>query len=137
MRNILFIFAVIVGLSLNSCSESKEEKSFKIMNQAIELYHSGHTAKALEMFDEAVRLDENNKEAYYFKATNIVQKGKYEEGIDYLDQLTEKFPEYGKLYKLRAEAKSIIKDKAGACEDWKIADSLGIENLSDRLRHCK
>jgi len=137
MRNLLLVNTVILLLIISACSDDNEKKSWLKLTQAIELYHQGQQEKADKLIDEAIELDENNFEAYFYKAASILNDEKYKDGIDFLNFAIDKFPDYGILYKQRAEAKSILDDRNGACQDWKKAHDLGVENLSDRLRHCK
>lgn len=63
---------------------------------------------------------------------------KYDLAINYYTEAIKIFPKYINAYKNRADAKNALKDFDGACEDLRIAGSLGDLNANKFLReNCK
>lgn len=134
VKFIAIALVIIIGVS---CKESKEERSKKHVNIAIRYNYQNKKDLVLEHLNKAIKLDSENVKAYYYKSVVYMDSKNYKRAIEILDSTIMMKPDYGEAYKQRALAKFYIHDKLGSCDDWLKADSLGVPNLDNRIRHCR
>ncbi len=132
MRKILFLFLVFLAVS---CSDNKEESLLKV-DKGIDMLYRHKMDEAKKLFDEAIKLDKDNYEAWYYLGNYYANKRNYEKAIESYSQAISINAEFADAYFGRAEAKFYLNDRQGACADWKLAKKHGRQNLEDKLRHC-
>lgn len=123
-------------LSLISCGNNVE-KSRLFYDKGMDYLYSSQFEEAIEQFDQSIRLDSQNHEAYFYRGCakyNIFQK---EDAInDYLKTI-ELNPEYLQAYFNLGLYYRSINDHDMACYYFKIAEDKGRPNMEDYTKHCR
>jgi tetratricopeptide (TPR) repeat protein len=136
MRSFSIIFLLIIIItSLTSC-RPKPEKSKKYLDKGIEYYYQSKFKEALNYFKKAVKEDNNNYEAWYWLGNYYANSGKYTKAIDMYTKAVKVNPNYADAFANRGFAKEKLKNKEGACADWRKAKQLGKPNLDSHLKWC-
>jgi tetratricopeptide (TPR) repeat protein len=132
MRKIVFLFLMIF---LFSCTDNKD-LSLKKVDEGIDMLYRHKMEKAKKLFEEAVELNDENYEAWYYLGNYYANKRNYKKAIENYTKAISVNGKFADAYFGRAEAKFYMNDKKGACADWKLASEYGRKNLKDKLRHC-
>lgn len=123
-------------LSLISCGNNVE-KSRLFYDKGMDYLYSSQFEEAIEQFDQSIRLDSQNHEAYFYRGCakyNIFQK---EDAVnDYLKTI-ELNPEYLQTYFNLGLYYRSINDHDMACYYFKIAEDKGRPNMEDYTKHCR
>lgn len=136
MRNaVIFILSGLIFL-FSSC-ESKKEKAKIHLNKGIELTTKSDLKSALIEFNEAVKLDPNNADAWYYRGNTHYNLFEVEKALADYDKALEINPEHLDALTNRGNARVYSGDFEGGCKDWRKAKSLGKKNLEHKLRFCK
>jgi len=122
-------------LLLFSCGPNPE-KSERLVEEGIMLTHYAKYEEAIETYTEAIEFNSENFEAYYYRGNAKASLRRYKEAIDDFSKAIEVHPEFADAYANRGQMKFYLDDNKGACDDWKIAESLGKDNMSDKTRFC-
>jgi tetratricopeptide (TPR) repeat protein len=130
---IILLTSIII---LSSC-ESKKEKAKIHLDKGIELTTKSDLENALIEFNEAVRLDPENADAWYYRGNTHYNLYKVEKALADYDKAIELNPEHVDAYTNRGNARVYNGDIDGGCADWKKAQSLGKKYLEHKLRFCK
>jgi tetratricopeptide (TPR) repeat protein len=128
-------WTILVLVILASCGSSAE-KSDKLVEEGVVLLYQSRFEEASELFLEAIDINPQNFEAYYYHGNCLANNREYRKAIDDFTKAIEINKNYAEAYANRGYMKSYLQDKEGACDDWKIAESLGMESMSDLTRHC-
>ncbi len=129
------IFFFLFSTILTSCTDNKEE-SLKFVDKGVESYYNAKYDEAYKYFKKAIDADENNFEAWYWMGNYYNNQRRYKKAIEYFTKSIELNPGFADSYANRGFAKNYLKDKKGACEDWKKARDLGRDNLDNQLQWC-
>ncbi len=123
-------------LSLISCGNNVE-KSRLLYDKGMDYLYSSQFEEAIEQFDQSIRHDSQNHEAYFYRGCakyNIFQK---EDAVnDYLKTI-ELNPEYLQAYFNLGLYYRSINDHDMACYYFKIAEDKGRPNMEDYTKHCR
>lgn len=123
-------------LSLISCGNNVEKSRF-FYDKGMDYLYSSQFEEAIEQFDQSIRLDSQNHEAYFYRGCakyNIFQK---EDAVnDYLKTI-ELNPEYLQAYFNLGLYYRSINDHDMACYYFKIAEDKGRPNMEDYTKHCR
>ena len=84
-------------------------------------------------YDKALEIDSNYVDALSIRATNKDNAGEHQEALKDYNKVIEIEPKNALAYFNRGNTKFSLEDKKGACEDWKMAKSLGSPYAQDRL----
>ncbi len=123
--------------------QEKFDKALSEYNQALRLDASnvlalnnrGYTHFLMENYErasddflKAIALNEDYAYAYNNLASVLIKQEKYKDAIDRSSKAISLDPNYGFAYLNRGIAREMIRDIPGACADWKMAESLNIQN---------
>ena len=64
-------------------------KVVDLVNEGKELYDKGEIEESIKKYDEALKIYNKSKEAYYNKGVSLEQLGKYEEALESYKKATE------------------------------------------------
>lgn len=132
----LFQTIVLTLLFLTSCNNNPE-KSRLYLDKGLDYHHASQFEEAIEYFDKAIKLDENNHEAYFWRGCakyNIFQK---ESALEDYNKTLELNPEYLQAYFNIGLYYRSINDYDMACYYFKIAEAKGRPNMEDYTKHCR
>ena len=136
MKRLLKTLVFASLLSLISCGNNVEKSRF-FYDKGMDYLYSSQFEEAIEQFDQSIRLDSQNHEAYFYRGCakyNIFQK---EDAVnDYLKTI-ELNPEYLQAYFNLGLYYRSINDHDMACYYFKIAEDKGRPNMEDYTKHCR
>lgn len=128
---LVFTFLLLAGCGTNP------EKSDKLVEEGAMLAYYAKFNEAIDKYTEAIKYNSENFEAFYYRANAKASLRQYEAAIDDLTAAIEIHPKYADAFANRGQMKFYLHDQEGACDDWKMAESLGKENMDDKTRFCK
>jgi len=126
---------MIIFLMITACAD-REQQSRDLVKKGKKKLSMGLNDEAMECFEEAIRKDRNNFEAWHRRGTTKISYAKYEESLSDFDMAIELKPDYAPSYYNRGMAWFYMGEQDKACEDWKMAEAIGYLNISDKTRHC-
>ena len=136
MKRLLKTLVFASLLLFISCGHNPE-KSRLYYDKAMDyLYHS-QFEEAIEYFDKAIKFNDKNHEAYFYRGCakyNIYQK---EEALEDYNKTLEIDPEYLQAYFNIGLYYRSINDYDMACYYFKIAEAKGRPNMEDYTKHCR
>ncbi len=132
VRNFVLLILLVF---FASCADNKE-RSLEKVDKGIDMMYQMKKEKAKAYFEEAIKLDPGNAEAYYHLANYYTDRQEYKKAIELFDKALKINPQFANAWYGRGMAKFYLGDKKGACADWKKAAENGRQNLEDKLRHC-
>ena len=92
---------------------------------------------ALKDFDKTIELDPNYVEAYYSRATVYASQQKYSDALPDLDKTIQLSPKTPNAFTFRGQIRAQLGNKAGACEDFKLAKENGDKQAQKYLnQYC-
>lgn len=98
----------------------------------------GQFEKAIEQYDQALLLKPEYLDAVNNKANSLAMLGRAKEAIPMFDLAIKLNPNGANYYNNRGLAKNTVGDRAGACEDWRKALSMGFTQAQQLLdQNCK
>jgi tetratricopeptide (TPR) repeat protein len=110
----------------------------ELINQAVAFAKASNFEKAIELLDQAVRLDPKNYIAFKNRGNVFANINKFDEAINDYDIALKLKPNAAGTFLNRGSAKLKKNDMKGACNDWKSSSSLGNKNATQLLsKHCK
>ena len=121
---------------LAGCAD-REEAAIELVQKGKKKLAMGRNDQATEYFEQAIRKDKKNFEAWYFLGNCKVSSGEFEESLEGFSKAIELNPGYSPAWFNRGLAYFYLEDQDKACDDWKKAEELGHLNISDRTRHCR
>ena len=92
--------------------------------------------KAEEALDKAIKYDKSNYEAYYNRGCARINRKKYKEAIEDLEEAIALKPDYADAYFNIGRVYFLLNEEEKACEYYKLAAKYGRQNLEDYLRAC-
>ena len=136
MKRLSFLLIALFFTSLYSCQDPAKSRLYMDEGNKL-MMNYGKYAEAEEAFDNAIKYDKNNYEAYYLRGCAKINAQKYQEAILDLEKAIELKPDYADAYFNIGRAYFILNEEEKACEYYKLADKYGRPNLEDYLRKCQ
>ena len=133
MRKIILILFVMM---LSACGPNPE-KSDQLVEEGQMLVYYAKYSEAIDKYNEAIKYNPDNFEAYYYRGNARVSLRLYKEAEEDYTKAIKINPQYADAFANRGQIKFYQGDKDGACEDWLMAEKLGKPNMSDITRPCK
>ena len=97
MKKSLFFASVAMMLMLVSCGPNPE-KSRVFLDKGIDYLYTSQIDEAIEFFDKAIKYDENNFEAYYYRGCAYSNNFKNEQAFKDWNKAIELKPDYADPY---------------------------------------
>jgi tetratricopeptide (TPR) repeat protein len=114
----------------------KKAEAHKLIKSGILKLYQSNFQEALHDFEKAAEYDPENPEIWYSIGNAYMNLNDYHEAINYYTKAIEIKEDYADAYYNRGLIRSYMGERYLACEDWKIAESLGKKNVDDKTRHC-
>ena len=135
MRKCLFFASLIALFSLVSCGPNPEKSRINML-KGIDYMYTSQDEEAIECFDKAIKYDENNHEAYYYRGCcymGIFQKDKalsdWHKAIELKEDYADPYFNIGLYYRRQ-------NDYSMACYYFKVAEKYGRQNMEDYVKFC-
>jgi tetratricopeptide (TPR) repeat protein len=90
--------------------------------------------EAIEDFNLAIQHNPQYAEAYFEKAFSLYALDENETALTFYNKAIEIDPEYAEAYMNRGSVKHNLNNLKGACEDWAMAESMGLNLAYDLLK---
>lgn len=135
MKKLTFVLWLAAGLCLASCQDPAKSRVY--MDEGVKLMMNySKFEEAEEAFDKAIKYDNSNHEAYYYRGCAKVNSKQYKEAIADFEKAIELKPDYADAYFNLGRTYVLLNDEDKACEYYKLAAKYGRPNLEDYLRRC-
>ena len=135
MKKLALLFVALCALCLSSCENPAKSRVYVQEGEKLLLRYSEYK-KAEETLTKAIKYDKNNFEAYYYRGCARVNAMKYDEAIADFEKAVELKPDYADAYFNMGCTYFLMKDEDKACENYKLAEKFGRDNLEDFLKRC-
>jgi tetratricopeptide (TPR) repeat protein len=126
---------ILILLIFTSCN-NKEEKIRTHLNEGIKESYASNIEKARKHFEQVIKLDPKNAEAYYQLSSLEFNLTNYDKALEWIDKAIEIKPNYGEAYRTKAQIYFLKGDRTKACENYKLAEQNGVKNLRNYLQNC-
>ena len=135
MKKILVLAGFAFLLMMVSCGPNPE-KSRLYLDKGIDYLYCSQFDEAIELFDKAIKYDENNYEAYYYRGCAYRNNFKkdlafkdWQKAIELKEDYADPYFNIGLLYRRN-------NDYAMACYYFKLAEKYGRHNMTDYVKFC-
>ena len=134
MKKIFFASLALAFLMVSCGSDS--EKSRKFLDQGIDYLYTSQFDEAIEFFDKAIKYDNNNYEAYYYRGCAYSNNFKKDKAMRDWNKAIELKPDYADPYFNIGLLYRRVNDYAMACYYFKLAEKYGRPNMEDYVKFC-
>lgn len=100
-------------------------------------YFLDHYLLSAQDFQEASKLSPGDASDYFYIGVSKNNLGLYKDALKYLSTATSLAPDDAVIYFQRGIAYEATGNLEKACDDWRKAKELGLENIDDVLQTCK
>ena len=135
MRKALFFASLAMVFLMVSCGPNPE-KSRLYLDKGIDYLYTSQFDESIEFLTQAIKYDENNYEAYYYRGCTKFNRSLYDEAIVDFEKALEVKPNYsdaefnlGMIYFLK-------NDFDMSCYYYKCAQLHGRPNMDDYVKSC-
>ena len=98
-----------------------------LFNQGLMLYNSKNYHKAIEKFEEAIKIDPGNPETYYYIGYSYYKLKDMAKAIEVFDQAYEVDPEYTPILRIPPDERPPLGENEPAPDTMKIQEPDGVE----------
>ena len=135
MKRLHFLLTATLLLLLCSCGGP--EKSQLAMDKGISLmYDKSRFAEAVEQFDQAIKYNKDNFEAYYYRGCAKFNMNKLNDAIVDLEKALEIKPGYADAEFTLGRIYFILDDHDMSCYYYKASMQHGRANVEDDVKGC-
>lgn len=134
----LYTFSLIITMSLCVNVAQAQTNATDLLKQG-KTKHSAKAYKAaIALFDQAIKLDNKSKEAYYHRGMAYFKLHEFQDAVADFDRAIALDAKYADAYVGKALVKYEAGDTQGACEDIKKAAELGFAESSKYIKkYCR
>lgn len=115
---VLLVVALLTGNNLAGCASSADDTAEWHVKQGNESFNQGHFDEAIKNYDEAIRLNPEFADAYYFRGIAYFDFGQFKRAIQDLDEVIRLVPNHAWAYCDRGLAYQMLDKKAEAIADF-------------------
>ncbi|MFH0867356.1 MAG: tetratricopeptide repeat protein [Bacteroidota bacterium] len=130
------LLLIVISTMVLSCKPG-QEKIDRMLYEAINKIQKSDSKGAIEDLTEIIGYQENNYQAYFYRANANFNLKKAKEALNDYNKAIELKPDYADAFYNRGLCKQYLGDKTGACSDWDKAVVLGKPNVKDMLNNCE
>ena len=135
MKKILVFASFAFFLMMVSCGPNPE-KSRIYADKGIDCLYTSQFDEAIEFFDKAIKYDENNFEAYYYRGCAYSNNFRQDKALDDWTKAIEIKEDYPDPYFNIGLNYRRNNDYAMACYYFKLAEKYGRQNMEDYVKFC-
>ena len=135
MKKALFFAGLATLLMMVSCGPNPE-KSRLYLDNGIDYLYTSQFEEAIEFFDKAIKYDENNYEAYFYRGCAYKNDFKTEKALSDWRKAIEIKPDYPDPYFNIGLYYRNHNDYAMGCYYFKLAEKYGRQNMEDYVKFC-
>ena len=125
---LLLTFVLSLGVACYSepSFESEQQEARAYLNRGIEYHALGQYERAIQSYNEVIRLDSENAKTYNKRGVVRANLGQYERAIQSYDEAIRLDPEYATAYYNRGNAFEALGNSIKAEQDLAKAKELGV-----------
>ena len=131
-----FVFVLLLGFVVASCSDNQEEIRKGINLGKKELF-KGDLTSAAKQFIHVLTIDSTQCEAHLYLGDVYFNQAKYDLSMKEYNAAIRHNPKFGEAYKSRAQLWFVLDNRTKSCKDYLKAEALGVKNLVNYTGHCK
>jgi tetratricopeptide (TPR) repeat protein len=131
------IFASLAAMFLMVSCGPDPEKSRIYLDKGIDYMYASQIDESIEFFDKAIKYDENNYEAYFYRGCAYSNNFNQEKAFADWNKAIEIKPDYPDPYFNIGLIYRRSNDYAMACYYFKLAKKYGRANMDDYLKNCE
>ncbi len=135
MRRVLFFANFAVLLLMMSCGHNPD-KSRVYLDKGIDYLYTSEIDEAIGFFNKAIKYDENNYEAYYYRGCAYSNNFNNEQAFHDWNKAIELKPDYADPYFNIGLIYRRQNDYSMACYYFKLAEKYGRQNMEDYVKFC-
>ena len=135
MKKILIVVCFSILMAMVSCGPNPE-KSRVFLDKGIDYLYTSQIDEAIEFFDKAIKYDENNFEAYYYRGCAYSNNFKTNQALKDWNKAIELKPDYADPYFNIGLFYRRQNDYSMACYYFKLAEKYGRQNMEDYVKFC-
>ncbi len=135
MRRVLFFANFAVLLLMMSCGRNPD-KSRVYLDKGIDYLYTSEIDEAIGFFNKAIKYDENNYEAYYYRGCAYSNNFNNEQAFHDWNKAIELKPDYADPYFNIGLIYRRQNDYSMACYYFKLAEKYGRQNMEDYVKFC-
>ena len=135
MKRVLLIASLVTLVLFTSCGRDSE-KSRMYLDQGIDLLYRSQIDESIESFDKAIRYDDENYEAYYYRGCAYSNNFNNEQAILDWNKAIEIKEDYADPYFNIGLIYRRKNDYSMACYYFKLAEKYGRQNMEDYVKYC-
>lgn len=135
MKRVLLIASLVTLVLFTSCGRDPE-KSRMYLDQGIDLLYRSQIDESIESFDKAIKYDDDNYEAYYYRGCAYSNNFNNEQAlldwnkaIEIKEDYADPYFNIGLMYRRK-------NDYSMACYYFKLAEKYGRQNMEDYVKYC-
>ena len=136
MKKTALAFITLLALFLTGCQNPAKSRVYTEEGAKLLLRYS-QFKEAEETLTLAIKYDNNNFEAYYYRGCAKVNEQKYTEAVLDFEKAVELKPDYADAYFNLGRTYYLMNDEDKACEYYQLAAKYGRPNLEDYLKRCQ
>lgn len=136
MKKLLVLISAAVVLLMVSCGPNPE-KSRIYLDKGIDYLYTSQIDEAIGYFDKAIKYDEGNYEAYYYRGCAYSNNFNNEQAFNDWNKAIELKEDYPDPYFNIGLIYRRSNDYAMACYYFKLAEKYGRPNMEDYVKHCE
>lgn len=135
MRRV-FLMAGVAALFLMVGCGSNPEKSKMYLDNGIDYLYTSQFDEAIELFNKAIKCDENNYEAYFYRGCAYSNNFNNEQAFKDWNKAIEIKQDYPDPYFNMGLIYRRSNDYSMACYYFKLAEKYGRDNMEDYVKFC-
>lgn len=135
MKKTLIFASLALAFLMVSCGPNPE-KSRIYLDKGIDYMYTSQIDEAIGYFDKAIKYDENNYEAYYYRGCAYSNNFNQEKAFENWNKAIEIKPDYADPYFNIGLIYRRNNDHAMACYYFKLAEKYGRQNMEDYVKFC-
>lgn len=135
MKKIFIVLCFSVSLIMASCGQDPE-KSRLYFDKGMDYLYTSQFDEAIELFDKAIKCDENNYEAYYYRGCAYSNNFNTEQAFRDWNRAIEIKNDYADPYFNIGLVYRRNNDFSMACYYFKLAEKYGRQNMEDYVKYC-
>ena len=135
MKRQTYLIAILLLVGLAACQDPAKSRVYMDEGNKL-MMNYGKFDEAVVAFDQAVKYDKNNYEAYYLRGCAKTNAQHYEEALADFEKAIELKPDYADAYFNLGRTYFLLNNEDKACEYYQLAAKYGRPNLDDYLKRC-
>ncbi|MBO4568244.1 MAG: tetratricopeptide repeat protein [Bacteroidales bacterium] len=135
MKKSLFFASLALAFLMISCGPNPE-KSRLYFDKGVDYLYCSQFDEAIEYFDKAIKYDEGNYEAYYYRGCAYSNNFKYNLALKDWNKAIELKEDYADPYFNIGTYYRDNNDYPMGCYYFKLAEKYGHQNMEDYLKFC-